>query len=55
MVRTSRGADSESEKNVKEKLRLFSPSLFPSHDSASYMGVGNYNVCSTTKNATYKR
>lgn len=23
MVRTSRGADSESEKNVKEKLRLF--------------------------------
>lgn len=28
MVRTSRGADSESEKNVKEKLRLFSPSWF---------------------------
>lgn len=28
VVRTSRGADSESEKNVKEKLRLFSPSWF---------------------------
>ena len=26
VVRTSRGVDSESEKNVKEKLRLFSPS-----------------------------